>query len=262
MSGSTIKLLALFFMLLDHVIKVFLYDIVYAISYHTAWSMDIVQITMLCIGAMGSISFILYAAMCAEGCRYTSNKVRYLSLLLISAVISEPFYQILAALITGDVLMLEWGCTNIFFTLFLGALGCFAFKALKGGYKGFLLLLALTLCAELLDVDYGAFGVVIIYAAFLIEDKKARLAVMSVLVFLFYFTLIAIPSITGGFFSLEWPYVIAYLIFSQAAILILAFYNGKRGKSLKVFFYLSYPVHIFLIDFIYMRMHGLSLFLS
>ncbi len=261
MSGSTIKLLALFFMLLDHIIKVFFYDIVYAISYPFAWDMNIVQMVLSCIGALGSISFILYAAMCAEGCRYTSNKVKYLSLLLLFAFISEPFYQILVALITEDALILEWGCTNIFFTLFLGAAGCFAFRKLQGGYKGLLVLLLLALCAMILDVDYGAFGVVVIFTAFLVEDRKLRLTALSILVFLFYFSLIAIPSIQGGYFFLEWPYVLSYLVFSQISIVLLAFYNGKRGRKLKWFFYLSYPVHIFLIDFIYMSLHSLSLFI-
>ncbi len=80
--------------------------------------------------------------------------------------------------------------------------------------------------AQILNTDYGGWGVVVIYIFYLLHDWKTLAAAAGVVVL----TLMQ---------SIE--------IFGFPAIPCIHFYNGTRGRQLKYFFYAFYPVHLLIL---------------
>jgi hypothetical protein len=81
--------------------------------------------------------------------------------------------------------------------------------------------------AELLHTDYGMAGVAAIVVMYLLRNKKTLSYTVGVLVL----------AIMAG--EIE----IAALLM----VIPIAFYNGRRGRSAKYFFYAFYPVHLLLL---------------
>jgi len=90
--------------------------------------------------------------------------------------------------------------------------------------------LAVFLLTVLVRVDYGFFGILLPVFTNLFRDKKKRLVLFSA-------CLLALCIDLTGTFSIQY--------FSLFAVLLLALYNGKRGKyRFKYFFYIFYPAHL------------------
>ena len=79
-------------------------------------------------------------------------------------------------------------------------------------------------------------------SSFLAEDKTLSIVAM-ILLCLFQHRQIIFDGLEHGFGiypTIVWLLVPATLI----AVVLVAFYNGKRGPGLKWFFYVAYPVHL------------------
>lgn len=234
MTAFVLKIIALTCMLIDHLGAVFPQDFPFYFR------------------IIGRVAFPLFVYLIADGCRHTRSMPQYLLRLGAFALISEipfdlAFNQIPYAGINIDFLK----DTNIFYTLFLGALCVLVYQKLRSANRRFLPLLSivfLTLTlffAEWLGTDYGGFGVAFVFLMYVIPIKAPRLVVMALCCcYEFY------PAVS---FYLEMGYGFTYLVESgvlwmMAACLlsvpITALYNGKRGPNLKWFFYVFYPAHL------------------
>ena len=81
--------------------------------------------------------------------------------------------------------------------------------------------------------DYGIAGVFLPLSALIFKDKKRKLICFSVVVLIY---------------CIVYSFTLNYVWFSLLSILLIAFYNGKRGsKKLKWAFYLFYPLHFALL---------------
>lgn len=89
-----------------------------------------------------------------------------------------------------------------------------------------LALAVLGAAAELCGTDYGAIGVAVIAVMYLLRERFWAASVLSLIL------LVLLARIE---------------IFSIPAFLILALYNGKRGRQPKYFFYVFYPVHLLIL---------------
>ena len=85
-------------------------------------------------------------------------------------------------------------------------------------------------------IDYGLIGIVVPVIIYFSKTKQEKLC--------FMFLALCCNVFVYGIIQ----------VFSLLSIVLLAFYNGKRGsKNLKYFFYIYYPIHlvvIWLINFI------------
>jgi len=80
--------------------------------------------------------------------------------------------------------------------------------------------------AQLLQTDYGAVGVLVIVLLYLLREHPWLRAIVCVFVLV-------------TFNSLEWPTAFSFLL--------IALYNGERGRQPKYFFYGFYPVHLLML---------------
>jgi hypothetical protein len=246
MNALTLKIIAIATMLVDHI----------GLVIPTAVGFPPEGINLYRV--IGRVAFPLFIYLIAEGFRHTKNPLHFLTRLGAFAIISEiPF----------DLAMNEninfFRDTNIFYTLFLGGAGIFAYQKIlelkNSRVLAFLPTLALMLLGWLLSVDYGAYGVLFVVTMYVISNFKWRLVAMVALCLWQHHVLI--EFIIRGYL----PYFrspVLYLLLIPATLIpvgLIAFYNGKRGFdkfsvlhfkrefSLKWLFYVFYPVHLLIL---------------
>jgi hypothetical protein len=183
----------------------------------------------------GRIAFPLFAFFIAEGFIHTRSLKKYFLRLLVFALMIEiamvGFY-----LYTGVNFMIV---SNIFWTLLLGLLSVILISKKKWYFV--LLGLSLVFIAELLGLNYGGYGVllIIIFSFFKDKWKILLLFVIANFIFVEYPIAYIIPFQTQFRSSMQW--------LSMIALIPIFLYNGKLGKFNKYFFYIYYPLHLGII---------------
>ena len=231
MTAFILKLIAVATMLIDHIGAVFPGE------------------TPMLFRSVGRIAFPIFVYMIAQGCRYTNNINKYLLRLALFALISEIPFDLAFRLhpIFYENGTVSYGInflshTNVFYTLLLGATCIVIFNKAKDWNKPLAVLAALPLMfiAEFIGSDYGAFGVIWIFAVYLAnpERKAASAAALSIGILYIY----AFNSFANGIaLSLGHPW---YFFFAMASVALISLYNGKQGPKLKWAFYVFYPLHL------------------
>lgn len=170
---------------------------------------------------IGRLSFPLFTFLLVEGFTHTQNVKRYLMQLGIFGLVSEVPFDL-----AKEGVLLDFTYQNIFFTLFIGLLTITLFDQFKEKqYLRWLFLILGMVLAEVLQTDYGAFGIILIFIFYFFHADKELLNPIVALLLLLQTTAIF-------------------------AIIPIHLYNGKRGKQKKYFFYFFYPVHLILFFFI------------
>ena len=231
LNATILKLVAILCMLMDHaaasIVKhLILPSLTYEPSMLIMW-----QEAYRWMRAIGRCAFPIFCFFLVEGFFKTKNRKKYFLRLLIFAFISEiPFDLGLYGK------LLYFGHQNVFFTL---AIGLFALCIIDK-YESYVIKLAISALAVLF--------------AYLIRTDYDALGIMLIIFFYFFCSIRFSKEVIGGVF-----------IFSElsntkaiAAIAIYAiplyFYNGKRGRGLKYFFYVFYPLHLVVLGIVLMLM--------
>lgn len=237
-TGSTLKLIALAAMLIDHVGAVILEPIIinnsmtYSGLTGIAKLYTIDQVMRLTIGR---IAFPIYCFLLIEGFQKTSNRYRYAGRLLLFAIVSEiPFDLALA-----DT-WLSTNYQNVFFTLFLGLAVMIGVEKVKlcnlnkwiTGILDIGILFVGMLTADLLCTDYGGYGVLCITVLYLFRGNRKRQILAGSIAFV------------GGDYLCHGS--LSELL-APLGFVLISFYNGERGLKLKYIFYLFYPLHLLVL---------------
>lgn len=196
--SNSIKVLAILFMLIDHIGAVFFpYKGLYRI--------------------IGRLAFPLFAYQLTIGYKNTSNINQYLKRLWIFALISQIPYT----------LLFDTTNLNIYFTLFLGL-----FLLEKLDKKSYYWIPSLLIISELLNVDYGSYGLLLIVLLYSVESNIVKAIGLILLSFLYSnFTNMADSQ-----------------VFSVLAIAIISISNYLPSiKINKTFIYWFYPLHLALL---------------
>ena len=219
---------------------------------------------------IGRLAFPIFAYMIAEGCYYTKNKKRYVGLIFaigvlcqIVAYVSEhTWYMCIMITFTLSVLVIfalqkaipdmnrspESRNCGSDVRAAVNPLWC-VITALAAGACAFITFGLPEILSETdFTVDYGFFGVmlpVVVYAPNLFMKTKGAVCRMVQILIL------------GVWLIPVWQTVSKIQWFALFALIPLLFYNGERGKlNLKYLFYIYYPVHLLLIEVIWMICTG------
>jgi hypothetical protein len=245
MNSFTLKIIALLTMIIDHTGAVF--PETFGFQFRV----------------IGRVAFPLYVFLIAEGFRHTKSPGKFLARLFAFAIISEPFFDwaLGSAYFPGGVNFLV--DTNIFYTLFLGGASIVLYEYVRKKSHivvALLPFLAFAWLAHILSSDYGAYGVVFIFVMYALPYKgfpfyKGFLLVSMALLCLWQHEWLFRYAFSYGFAQIPplwWTLIPATLV----PVFLVAFYNGKRGPSLKWFFYASYPTHLAVLVSILLISHG------
>ena len=209
LSGSTLKVIALVSMTIDHV------------TYHVMGNAMGLQESWLygCLRGVGRLAFPIFAFLVVEGYRHTHHLGKYATALFLTAVISEiPWY-----------LLGETGSHNVLFTLLLGLVAVvFTDKAKSSSWTMVIPSCCIALIATWLNTDYTWHGIGLMIVFFLFREK------------MFFTFLFGVP------FLMEYGIVgtslgiLICLCYNRSRGFI-------KGKGLKYAFYLYYPLHLMVI---------------
>ncbi len=175
---------------------------------------------------VGRFSFPIYAFLLTEGFRHTRNIKKYLFRLLLFALVSEIPYDLL-----GHDTFFYPGSQNAFFTLFSGLLMLYIMEWTNSTALKCFILISVMAITEICHFNYRYPGIFMIFAFDYFRDLPILrdLNIIAANIRLYY----AKIQVAGSL-----------------AIIPISLYNGKRGPSWKVFFYLFYPIHLMVIYFV------------
>lgn len=238
LSGSTLKLAAIITMFIDHTGAAVLYRILisqglYAAAYsgspeyYLQFQMAHLPLilTYYVMRYIGRIAFPIFCFLLVEGFVRTHSVGRYLLRMALFAVLTEiPFDLAFAGR------PFYFGYQNVMFTLLIGLLTMLGFSRVEKLRIPFVpavlldgvILLAGMTAAYFMKTDYDWRGVACIMALYVFRRKK-------------------VLQIIAGCVSFAWEWT------APLAFILVGFYNGKRGLSLKYVFYLFYPLHLLLL---------------
>lgn len=189
----------------------------------------------LILRKIGRIAFPIFCFFLIEGFKHTRSKLKYAIRLGIFALVSEiPFDMALM----GNTF--EFIHQNVFFTLLIALLGMWALSEIEKKFTdpatgkikwyGRLALAATTIAACLISLwlrtDYELVGVAFI-----------------LIMYFFRHNIIA-ENVAGG---IAFCAVTSEIPTAQLGLAACTFYNGKRGRQNKFFFYIFYPAHLLLL---------------
>lgn len=223
--GSTLKLIAVITMLIDHLAAGVLLRYL-----QTDWTDTGYELYSLMRG-IGRIAFPIFCFLLTEGFMHTKSRGRYALRMGVFALISEVPFDLL---FRGRIL--ETGYQNVFFTLLIGVCTMTVIDAIGQRQKGHTEQQAAAFAAA--QIAAAVCGMALAQA--LRTDYAAR-GVMCMLVF-YVFRKNRAAQIIAGCLAFVWWEPPALLAFCPIAL-----YNGKRGRNIKYFFYLFYPVHLLLL---------------
>ena len=272
--ASVLKWIAIITMLIDHVGATLLKH--YKFAYP---ELESISILYRIFRNIGRISFPIFIFLLTEGFYYTKSKKKYLLRMLAFSLISEIPFDLAFYHQT-----FYFSKQNVFFTLTLGLLAIYLInfidkKWTKNSYaevmvKGYLKVLVVALsnlAAIFLKTDYNYSGVSAIIIMFCVKkyleaplrfyfgnsgqtktDKNRNVSVinkprdsmnrmLNIIAFIPACLMLLTSSLTEAFALIDVPLIYAY--------------NGKRGKQMKYFFYLFYPVHLLLLWLIMKGLH-------
>lgn len=179
---------------------------------------------------IGRLAFPIFAFLITEGFIHTSNLKKYFLRLLIFALISQLPYMLL---FPGNFSL------NILFTLALGLLALTVHNKLENKLLGILFVIFSAILAHFLYFDYGWFGITIIYIFYIFKKEKIYMNIFFIFTtfinYIYYFA--KTPRI---------EYLLIFL-FCTLSLIPINLYNGKKGKNIKYFLYVFYPLHLIVL---------------
>lgn len=219
-TGSTLKIIAIALMFIDHVGAVVVEQGILKMPAVTSDPRLWEQIRGMdqILRAIGRPAFPIFCFLLVEGFLHTRSQGKYTLRLFLFALVSEIPFDLA---IYGRLWYPEK--QNVFFTLLIGLLVMIACARYQKHVWLQTLFLALGLLGgHFLGTDYGYKGVFLIEVLYLLRYDRRIQAL-------------------GGALAICWE------LTAPLAFIPIWFYNGLRGISLKYFFYWFYPVHLLLL---------------
>lgn len=192
---------------------------------------------------IGRIAFPIFAFQAVQGYIYTKDFKKHMLKLFIFACISQIPFMLFLSTFTEEILTL-----NIFFTLFLGLLALFVYDKCKNKVLGFLFVILTSIIAYFIHVDYGAFGILLMFCFYFFKDKKGSMAITTIVLCFLRF----VPDIIAT--PVLWYIYIQCAIFTALSLIFILFYNKKEGPKAKYFFYIFYPLHLLILYFLHITL--------
>ena len=226
LSGSTLKLIAIVTMFIDHIGAVIVERMLYVTGNTGNLTYEQMKMLDAVLRSIGRIGFPLFCFLLVEGFMHTHNIKKYALRLLIFAFVSELPFNLA---FTGR--LFYTGYQNVFFTLFIGLITMWGHQTIEAKQQlnkavkislCIIIPVAGILLAELLKTDYAGIGVACIMVLYFCRKNRKLQIIAGAVAFLW-----------------ELP---ASLSFVPAAL-----YNGRRGWKMKYFFYIFYPAHLLVL---------------
>lgn len=174
------------------------------------------------LNIIGRTAFPIFAFSLGEGYVHTKNLKKYLLRLFLFAIIIHLM-----------IFYMNYSL-NIFFTLFTGLLIISLYHSKKINILPKIIIIGI-LCyiSVKFDFDYGIYGILTIMIFHFFRQDKIKITISFLLLN------IAAPFISD---------ISKIQIYSMFGLIPIFLYNGKKGRNMKYFFYLFYPLHFLVLE--------------
>lgn len=173
---------------------------------------------------IGRLAFPIFAYGIAEGCKKTRNIYKYALRLFITAVISQVPYFLYFDLIQ----------VNVCFTLLMGGLVVFVLNLPINKFVKVLIALYFLITAQIFFFEFGAYGILLIMIFYFCENNKKQIL----------FLMLILSLVFGYFYDF---YTQIFAVFALPIIFYMPSSRKiKNNKSLMLFKYSIYPLHLFI----------------
>lgn len=248
-----LKWLAIVFMVVDHVNSYFGSQLGFPLW--VAW--------------LGRFVAPLFVFLLVEGFRHTRSRAKYAKRLGLAAFVTASgnvVYQLLTKSYIDPLThqpdyFLFLGPHNIFLTLFLLFCMMWVLTAMKQSRVGQKIILVLIFSILLVLTAASEGGIYLIPMMLLMFVFKGEGQINKLLIGIFAYTMILLALAISSYMQMPvYQSLYAYLTFDNEFMMVtviplIALYNGQLGgtgsKWNKYFFYLFYPVHLWIIYFIF-----------
>ena len=205
------------------------------------------------LNIIGRIAFPLFCFQIVIGYKHTKNINKYIIRLLLFGIISQIPFSLFTYSYTG-----RFDLLNVYFTLAFGLLAVYLLDILPKKYKFIAVVfdILLMIIAEFLQTDYGWFGVCLIICMYLFyNDKKSNISNSETsltffnnnLLFSIVFFALVVIKYSNYFVAGSYTMAIVQILGTFFPIIFMLLYNGKKGHSMKYFFYVFYPLHLLIL---------------
>lgn len=234
-SGNMLKIIAAVTMVIDHFGVIFFPKI-------------------LIFRIIGRIAFPIFAYMIAEGCTYTKNKLRYFLGMFILGVLCQIVYYIFdKSLYMGILITFSFSILIIYAMQFLKNT---LFDNNEKAYKKIIAIIifcvivtGVYIFTTYFTIDYFFEGCMApVFVSLFRKPKNNNSYLLTKLDNKFIHIMMLGISLIIISFKIN-----SIQFYSLLSLPLLLLYSGKRGKyKMKYFFYIFYPLHLGLLELIYM----------
>lgn len=187
------------------------------------------------LNLIGRLAFPLFAFQATEGYIHTKDFRKHILKLFVFACVSQIPFMLFSSIFSNNYFSL-----NVLFTFILGLCAIYLYDK-SNKFCGLLFVVLFGIFAELINVDYGMYGIFLMFVFYIFKSRKLLMALSSIfLMVVFYVS-----------YMFVFPYAkflyILYLVFSCLSIVLVCFYNKKEGPRAKYLFYIFYPLHLIII---------------
>ena len=186
MTSFVLKIIACVTMFIDH--------IGYTIFGKITW-----------LNYIGRIAFPIFAYQIVEGYTHTKDLKKYFLRLLVFAIISQVPFMLFSSIIT------ERFGLNVIFTLSLGLLCIWIWEKLPWKAVSVYIILMASIIAEVSNMDYGYWGVLLIFVFYLCKNNK-------VATFVGFFVMVLLKYLPR---TIEYFFYYKYLLLAIATLLAI-----------------------------------------
>lgn len=198
---------------------------------------------------IGRLAFPIFAFQISEGYIHTRNVKKYLTRLLVFAIISQIPFMLFDSIITDSFNL------NVIFTLLLGLLSIIVYDRYNK-FVGVSLAFVLGIIAQISNCDYGFYGVCITFLFYVFNSNKKLLSLSFIIATITRYAILVLKFLDYGSLGIKiaFDYYLPYAICTIASIIIILLYNKKKGSNTRYLLYLFYPLHMLLV-------YGISFFI-
>lgn len=246
-NGFQLKMIGIVLMVFDHIHQMFATNGV-----------------PMCFTMLGRPVAVIFIFMSVEGYVHTRNKIKYMTHLLIAFMVMSFTSNIVTSAFPSDVVLMN----SIFGTLFLSVLAMYATEKMIVGIKTRHTKSIIT--SALIITYFAASSMTILsvissenpsiellrilmYLPTMITVEASPFVLLAVLLYLarnnrkVQFLLIASVSLLSTGFNFTDLFTTNIQWMMIFAIIPIALYDGTKGPSMKYFFYVFYPIHIYVL---------------
>ena len=182
-------------------------------------------ITYTWLRCIGRLAFPIYCFLLVEGFHHTRNVMKYITRLGIFAVISEVPFDL-----CFEGKLWDPGHQNVYISLLMGVTLLAILERIGGITLKLLVIASFCITAQEIHCDYRYIGILMVLFFELYRETPLMKNFTQLLCNIKFSSLLQNAGIL--------------------ALIPIALYNGKKGPSMKYFFYAVYPVHLLIFYFI------------